>query len=125
VYRLENAITGATERERFQASFSSPLHGTHHLKTIASEEQLEQEICKPAMIAIANRIRLPRINFWNTFYWPLSKRVMKIITERMRAFEAGSLPDPRPFHILELEGADLSAVFEPISLPEPASSKTP
>ena len=34
------------------------------------------------------------------------------MAERMQAFEAGLTPDPRPFNIADLEGTDLSAIFE-------------
>jgi len=40
---------------------------------------------------------------------------MKLLTERIQAFESGLIPDPRPFNIAELEGTDLSAIFEPIA----------
>jgi hypothetical protein len=113
-HRLDNIVTHATERQQFKVSFSPP-DGIYQLKAIATEEQLEEELHRPAVATIINRIRLPRINFWNVAYWPLSERVMKIMTERMQAFEAGLAPDPRPFNISELEGTDLSAIFEPAS----------
>lgn len=119
-HRLDNIATGTSERQQLKASFDPPLNGRYPLKTIETEEQLEQEILKPAIVAITNRIRLPRINFWNVAYWPPSERVMKIMTKRMQAFEAGLIPDPRPFNISELEGTDLSAIFEPISPSQPA-----
>lgn len=113
-HRLDNIVTHATERQQFKVSFSPP-DGIYQLKAIATEEQLEEELHRPAVATIINRIRLARINFWNVAYWPLSERVMKIMTERMQAFEAGLAPDPRPFNISELEGTDLSAIFEPAS----------
>ena len=114
-HHLDNIATGITERMQLKANFDLPLNGRYQLKVIETEEQLEQEILKPAVVRISNRIRLPRINFWNTSYWPCSERVVKIMTEKMQAFEAGLIPDPRPFNISELEGTDLSAIFEHIA----------
>jgi hypothetical protein len=48
-------------------------------------------------------------------FWPPSERVAKIIKERLEAFEHGSSSDPRPFAFAELEGTDLSVVWEPIA----------
>lgn len=116
LHRLDNIATSLTERQQLKTSFDPLTNGTYQLKTVETEEQLEQEILKPAIVAITTRVRLPRINLWNVAYWPPSERVTKILTERMRAFEAGLIDDPRPFNILELEGTDLSAIFERISL---------
>ena len=32
----------------------------------------------------------------------------------MRAFEAGEIPDPRPFNFQEMEGHSIRTAFEPI-----------
>lgn len=115
LHHLHNITSNTVERQKLRASFDPLPPGRYQLKAIETEEQLEQEIHKPAIVAVYNRIRLPRINLWNVSYWPPSKRVVKIITEQMQAFEAGLIPDPRPFNISELEGTDLAAIFEPIS----------
>jgi restriction endonuclease len=115
LHHLHNITSNTAERQKLRASFDPLPPGRYQLKAIETEEQLEQEIHKPAIVAVYNRIRLPRINLWNVSYWPPSERVVKIITEQMQAFEAGLIPDPRPFNISELEGTDLAAIFEPIS----------
>jgi hypothetical protein len=120
LHHLHNITTSAVERQQLKASFDPLPSGRYQLKTIETEEQLEQEIHKPAIVALSSRIRLPRINFWNVSYWPPSERVVKIITEQMQAFEAGLISDPRPFNISELEGTDLAAIFEQISPSHPA-----
>ncbi|MFL5625332.1 MAG: restriction endonuclease [Ktedonobacteraceae bacterium] len=120
MHHLHNATTKIIEREQLKASFDPLPDGKYQLKKVETEDQLEQEFRKPSVVALINRIRLPRINLWNVSYWPLSERVAKIVTERMQAFEAGRIPDPRPFNILELEGTDLSAIFEQISPLHPA-----
>ncbi len=115
LHHLHNITSNTVERQQLKASFDRLPSGRYLLKTIETEEQLEQEIHKPAIVALYNRIRLPRINLWNVSYWPPSERVVKIITEQMQAFEAGLISDPRPFNISELEGTDLVTIFEPIS----------
>lgn len=115
LHHLQNITSNTVERQKLRASFDPLPPGRYQLKAIETEEQLKQEIHKPAIVAVYNRIRLPRINLWNVSYWPPSERVVKIITEQMQAFEAGLIPDPRPFSISELEGTDLAAIFEPIS----------
>lgn len=69
---------------------------------------------------LATRVQLPRILFKST-YWPPSQRVSNTIVERVRAFEAGEGPDPETLSLAEIEGDDLSAVFEPIMRVHPAS----
>lgn len=113
-YCLDNIVTRTTERQQFKVRFNPPK-GAYQLKAIESEAKLEEVLRKPAIATIINRVRLPRINFWNVSYWPLSERVMKLLTERIQAFEAGLIQDPRPLNIAELEGTDLSAIFEPIA----------
>ncbi len=115
LHHLQNITSNTVERQKLRASFDPLPPGRYQLKAIETEEQLKQEIHKPAIVAVYNRIRLPRINLWNVSYWPPNERVVKIITEQMQAFEAGLIPDPRPFSISELEGTDLAAIFEPIS----------
>ncbi len=117
LHHLHNPATSTVERQQLKASFDLQPAGTYQLTKIESEEQLEKEIRKPAIVAINNRIRLPRINFWNMSYWPPSERVLKFINEQMQAFEAGLISDPRPFNISELEGTDLATIFEQITPP--------
>ena len=119
LHHLQNATTQLVEKQQLKAHFPLPAPEGHVLKTIETEEQLEQEMHTPSIVAITGRIRLPRINHWNSFYWPPSERVAEIVTKKMQDFEAGLIPDPRPFNIIELEGTDLTTIFEHISTLHP------
>jgi len=124
LHHLQNATTHLIEKQQLKTNFPPPIPGSYLLKPIQTEEQLEQEMHAPTIVAITSRICLPRINFWNAFYWPPSERVAKIVNEQMQAFEAGLIPDPRPFNISELEGSDLTTIFEQISSLHPAGQMT-
>ena len=110
-YRLDNALTQITERQQIKAHFD-PLQKKYPLQTVETEEQLREVLAKHSIVSVTNCVCLPRLNFWNALYWPPSERAMKTMAERMQAFEAGLTPDPRPFNIADLEGTDLSAIFE-------------
>jgi len=90
-----------------------PLSGRYRLETFDTEESLHEFLASRGLVHIAHRIRSPRIRFWNTMFWPPSQRVADVIAEQMQAFENGEIPDPRPFSFEQLEGSDLSAVWEP------------
>lgn len=118
-HQLRNVAQNAVEKVQMNARFEPLTKGTHTTTTVETEEDLQRLVLKPAAaVSIVNRIRLPRINFWNAMYWPPSERVDKVVKERLGAFLAGLAPDPRPFDITELEGSDLSAIFEPFIAPE-------
>lgn len=113
-HHLRKMPENQIDRSQIDVQFDRPSAGRQELVTVTSEEQLEKEIMRPAAIRIVRRVPLPRINFWNHAYWPPSKRVAQIIEERMRAFESGQIPDPRPFDFWELEGPDLETAFEDV-----------
>lgn len=118
-HQLRNVAQNAVEKVQMEARFEPLTEGTHTVITVETEEELQRLVLKPAAaVSIVNRIRLPRINFWNAMYWPPSERVDKVVKERLSAFHAGLAPDPHPFDIAELEGSDLSAIFEPFITPE-------
>ena len=107
-------VPGETiEKVRINASFARPS-GSLTLTTVASEEELDQVLRSHQTDLMAiTRFRLPRIHI-GPAYWPPSERTALAIAERMRAFEAGDIPDPRPLNFAEIEGTDLSSMWEPI-----------
>jgi tetratricopeptide (TPR) repeat protein len=58
------------------------------------------------------RIMLPRL-LYQSFYYPFSERVFRLICERFREFHAGKIADPPVFSLAETEGTDLSTIWEP------------
>lgn len=116
-YHLQNAENNAFEKGQITAKFDLPAPGKRQLVTLDSEDQLREYVNMPAVVKVTNRLRLPRVNYWNALYWPPSDRVVRIAAERMRAFEEGLIPDPRPFNIVELEGTELERIFENVVMP--------
>jgi len=111
LHTLFDEQRGLVERFGARAWFEMPA-GTYVLAPIFDEESLDDFITRAGHIHISQQVRLPRIRFSNFAYWPLSERVAEIVKSRMDAYNAGLIPDPRPFSFLELEGTDLSRVWE-------------
>jgi hypothetical protein len=109
-------------KERVTATFAPDAASTKlPVVTIQSEDELQELLAgHQEMIQVAVRVRLPRIQFKST-YWPPSQRVWNAIVERARAFEAGEGPDLQTLGLADLEGDDLSVVFETIAQGHPAS----
>jgi hypothetical protein len=114
VHGLRTVSSGEFDKTQIQARFQVPTSGRYSLVAVTSEAELSQHTGSPAVVRVTNRLRLPRINYWNAMYWPPSERATRIIMERLRAFEAGLGPDPRPFNIAEIEGTDLNTIFDSI-----------
>jgi len=101
------------EKLRVQAQFAFP-EGKHTLAIARSEEELAALVTAPnTAFTATTKIRLPRIRM-DAMYWPPSERVTRKVEALMAAYLAGEGPDPRPLDFADLEGTDLSTVFEPI-----------
>ncbi|HEV2913256.1 MAG TPA: restriction endonuclease [Pyrinomonadaceae bacterium] len=82
--------------------------------TFTTEEDFQSFIKQPRVLHIfSNRIRLPRI-LTQLGFWPPSKRAALKLVNLMMAFERGEIPDPRPIDYAQIEGNDLSAVWEEV-----------
>jgi hypothetical protein len=121
-HRLINAADQVPMKGHITARFApDAASATLPVVTVQSDEELQELLAgHQEMVQVATRVRLPRIQF-RASYWPPSQRVWNLIVERVRAFEAGEGPDPQTLSLEELEGDDLSAVFEPIAEGHPAS----
>lgn len=122
-HSLRNVSTNLIEKSQFTSRF--PAAGKFDLKTLTSEGDVLEQVARPAAIKLTTRVRLPRIRYWGTFYWPPSTRVMELVAQKLRAFEAGLIPDPRPFSFAELEGTDLNTVFEGMKRGAPVTAESP
>ncbi|MBV9282045.1 MAG: restriction endonuclease [Chloroflexi bacterium] len=111
---LVGADDGALVRGGMTGTFDPPA-GRYRLLAFETEAELKNHLASRGLMHIVHRIKSPRIQFWNTMFWPPSQRVTDIIAERMQAFADGTIPDPRPFSFEQLEGTDLSAAWEPIT----------
>ncbi len=121
-HRLTDALDHTPMKEHVTATFPLNASGTKlPVATVHSEIELKEALAShQEMVQIATRVRLPRIQFHNT-YWPPSQRTANTIAELVYAYEAGEAPDPHNLTLAELEGEDLSVVFEPIMKSHPAA----
>ena len=110
---LVDASTKKPEKFKVDASFATDK-ATFPVTAIQTEEQLKAFVERPDAVKLSiGRIGLPRIRI-GPMYWPPSERAGQIVIEKMRAFEAGKISDPRPFNFAEIEGTDMQAIWEPI-----------
>jgi len=84
------------------------------LRSFETEDDLRVYIEGTGQFRLIQRVMVPRITF-EMAYWPPSARVLQLVADRMQAYEAGNIPDPRPFDFAELEGHDISVAWEPIA----------
>ena len=117
-HALVNAADMAVERTQIDVSFDVPEKGrvVHELKGFMSEAELEAFLEQSPGVRLTTRTRLPRIQYLNLFFYPFSQRVAERIKAHTSDFVAGkaSTPPP-PLSLTELEGTDLSAMWEPLA----------
>lgn len=112
-YALVDAQTKRPEKFQVNVAFNAP-QASLPVAFFQTEEELRDFLRRPETVSVTiGRIRLPRIRVGPT-YWPPSERALQKVTELMRAFERGEIPDPRPINIAEIEGTDLQTIWEPI-----------
>ena len=108
---LLDAMTQNVEKFQLNAVFDTSKNQVP--VTIFTTEQDFQFFINQhrALHVVSHRIRLPRML---TFlgYWPPSKRAAMKMASRMTAFWRGEIPDPRPIDPMEIEGTDLSAIWD-------------
>lgn len=91
---------------------------------IETESQLSDLLSKPNAIRInVGRIRLPRIRV-GPMYWPPSERTIIELASLARAVQAGEIQDPRQVDFKQLEGTNLTTIWEPIWPGQSISQKT-
>lgn len=122
----QHALLDAANDTLFKMNMSTKFDDTPKVlpvTVVQSEDELKSFIQNQKGVNITvGRFRLPRIR-WDATYYPYSERVARITIGRIKAFEAGEIPDPYPFSFEELEGTDISTVFEPIWSEHPAMKK--
>lgn len=121
-YTLLNASDMRVERSQLDVSFDISK-GKYPATNIYTESQLKEFLDRPEAVKVTiGRVRLPRI-LNGPVYWPPSERVGRKIIELMQAFEAGKIPDSRPFNFTEIEGTDIRTIWEPIWQEKPPVAK--
>jgi len=107
---------GLSKPEKWQigAEFSPPL-GKQPIVKFTEEDDLKVYIeSKKSVIQTISRYRLPRIQLLS-LYWPPSVKTLKKLKALVSAsIEKGEPFDLTKFNILDIEGDDLSSVWDPI-----------
>jgi hypothetical protein len=118
-YQLINMLNKAPERFLYDFSFSVPETSVP-ITTLVSEEQLNTFFDRPGSFQIiSGRVKLPRITC-GPMYWPPSERVANLLQKRWQMFQNGEVSEFQPLDWREVEGTDLSTVWEPIWEGHPA-----
>ena len=111
-YSLVKASDSSVDRNLFEVKIDVS-QSDYALTWIHDEDELQKLLDRTEEVRMHHRIKIPRIVAAGV-YWPPRARVQKRINELMRAFEAGEIPDPRPFNFQEMEGNSIRTAFEPI-----------
>ncbi len=121
-YQLNNIVNDTPERIFYDFSFSVPETSVP-ITTVLSEEQLLTLLNRPGSFQIiSSRILLPRISC-GPIYWPPSERVVHLLHKRWQMFQDGEISELQPLDWKEVEGTDLSTVWEPIWEGHPAGKQ--
>ena len=112
-HALAQAHDARVDRFKLGVTFN-PSQPPSAIRVFPSEDALQAYVEGSAAIRVTHRVKVPRIRF-EMGYWPPSARVLHHVTERMKAFEAGTLPDSRPFTFEDLEGYDIRTAWESIA----------
>lgn len=112
-HTLFDAANKRDERWLTDLAFDGSLEPRYPMRGFRTEEELREYLEKQEAVRVVGRLRLPRIRV-QAMYWPPSERTTKKLGKLMEAYEAGEIPDPRPFNFAEIEGTDLNTVFEPV-----------
>lgn len=115
-HALIDAAEGKLERRQVNASFDIALDGktAHSLHTFRTEAELKTFISEPQGVELTTRTRLPRIQCMDAFFYPFSERSAALLKERLEDFSESDAGEPPKLNISEVEGSDLSAMWEPL-----------
>jgi tetratricopeptide (TPR) repeat protein len=115
-HTLIRASDGKIEKRQLNTTFNVSVDQTtvHTLEAFDSEAELFNAIHALTGVRLTIRTRLPRVQYMNRFYYPMSARVVELLRKR---WEDPSEPEQSAddLQITEIEGTDLRAVFEPLS----------
>jgi len=112
-FQLVNEADQTLHKSHATARFSPP-DGRLLLLQINNEDDLNNFEKRKGEIVITNRVRTPRIR-WLAMYWPPSNRTLVKLNQRMlTAHQKGELLDLNSIPLEEIEGDNLSMLWEPI-----------
>jgi hypothetical protein len=122
-YNLLNAADKNTEKSQTMVRFTPPS-GKYPTVYFKSEEDLASFKKETKGIGvIIGRFRLPRI-VWYAIYWPPSKKAIQKLNEKLfDSLRKGEEFDLNKISLIDIEGEDLSTIWEPIIEDHPMLSK--
>src|SRR2546421_2425098 len=122
-YQLVNILNEAPEKVIYDIYFEVQKTSLP-ITTVLSEEQLSAFLNRPgAFQVIQGRVKLPRI-ICGPIYWPPSERVVNLLQGQWHTLQTGETSGPQPLDWKEVEGTDLSTIWEPIWEGHPAGRQT-
>jgi tetratricopeptide (TPR) repeat protein len=115
-HTLTRATDGKIEKRQLNTTFHVNITQTtvHTLEAFDSEADLAVAINGLSGIHLTIRTRLPRIQYMNRFFYPLSARVVQLLKKR---WEDANVPKQsvEDLDVNDIEGTDLRAMFDPLS----------
>lgn len=113
-FLLLDAANKSLERTKLSVNFDTP-EGRYPVTAIRTEEEMKFFLERPEAIKVINRVRLPRMRTDRGVYWPPSDRMLSVMFEKVRAYQASETPELAFEDLGQFEGTDLSTAWEPIS----------
>lgn len=115
-HTLINAHDGIVERSQLNVTFDIPVedktvHTVHAFKT---EADLRAFINECGGVHLTARTRMPRIQWSDGFFYPLSRRVAQLLKERSKEYLSKGAGATPLLNIAETEGTDLRTMWEPL-----------
>lgn len=121
-YQLVNEADQTLHKSQATADFPPP-DGRLLLSQLNNEDDLNNFETLKGEIVISNRVRTPRIR-WLAMYWPPSNSTLVKLNQRMIiAHQKGELLDLNSIPLEEIEGDNLSKLWEPIVKDHPLLNK--
>lgn len=111
-HALINAVDNTLGKQHVSALFPPVPSGS--VTVFGTEAELNVYLENQGALHVTiGRFRLPRIS-WGHLYWPPSKRVTRKLMGIMQAYASGEISTLPQLERAEVEGTDLSALWEPI-----------
>lgn len=111
-HTLNNARNNSFERGQINVDFEVPTEKTSlPLQSFRTEAELEAYLDSPELFRLTSRRPLPKIQHMDLFFYPMSQKVVSKLNEELKEIATGK--EPSRSTLMEIEGTDLSAMWEP------------
>jgi restriction endonuclease len=115
-HSLIDAHAKTTDRFRLNVDFNLQRLQRRRVtfRPFSTEEKLKAWMEKHGDIRLVSRLKLPRLQLLNRFYYPMSARVASIVMTQQYAYETGQSSVCPIFTFSDLEGGEIKNAWEPI-----------